>query len=285
MSTNDSGHRADSAPTAPTPVVLVHGLRISGASMHRIAAAITDRPVAHPDLPGHGSRSDETFTIDAAADAIIRAIDELGSPAVVAGISLGAYVSMATAGRMPDAVAGLVLMGATAQPSRALAAPFQAFGTATSVLPAQSALISMGLTRLAVGRRVAEDMEAGGLALHSIRDVVGELARFDALGELSAYPGPIELINGGWDQFRIHEKRFAAVSDRARLRVIPRATHLFPLIQPDMTGAMIAGVAAARDADRATVRAAAGDATAPVDPTAAGDSSAAASPTALHPPR
>lgn len=261
MSTNESETPnagttdADSGPIGDrTPVVLVHGLRISGASMHRIAAAITDRPVAHPDLPGHGARSDEVFTMDAAADAVIRAIDELGRPAVVAGISLGGYVSMATAGRMPDSVAGLVLMGATAQPSRALAAPFQAFGAATSVLPAQAALISMGLTRLAVGRRVARDMEAGGLALHSIRDVVAELSRFDALTELSRYPGPIELINGGWDQFRVHEKRFAAVSDATRLRVLPRATHLYPLIQPELTGAMISDVAAARDAATVAAR-------------------------------
>ncbi|NDZ96784.1 alpha/beta hydrolase [Streptomyces sp. SID6673] len=228
-----------SREVSPVPVVLVHGLRVSGAALHRIAAEITDRPVLTPDLPGHGTRSAETFTIDDAVTAVLDAVRDLGEPAVVAGMSLGGYVSMAVAGRHPDAVAGLVAMCATTQPSRLLAAPFRAFGAATGFLPRQAAVISKGLTRVAVGTQVAEDMEAGGLALHSIRDVVGELSNFDALAEVARYPGPIEFINGGWDQFRIHEQRFRAVSDRAELRIIPRAAHLFPLIQPARTASLI----------------------------------------------
>ncbi|MEE3849076.1 alpha/beta hydrolase [Gordonia sp. LSe1-13] len=224
---------------AAIPVVLVHGLRVSGAALHRIAGGITDRPVSTPDLPGHGTRAAEKFGIDDAVKTVLAAIDELGRPAVVAGMSLGGYVAMATAGRHPEAVAGLVAMCATAQPSRLYAAPFQAFGAATSVLPRQAAAISKGLTRLAVGGRVARDMEAGGLALHSIRDVVAELADFDALAEVARYPGPIAFLNGGWDQFRVHEQRFVAVSPRAEVHVIPRASHLFPLIQPAETASMI----------------------------------------------
>lgn len=107
--------------------------------------------------------------------------------------------------------------------------------------------MSRWLTRAAVGRQVSDDMEVGGLALASIRDVVAEVSRFDALGELARYPGPIEFINGGWDQFRVNERRFAAVSPRANLTVIPRASHLFPLIQPELTGASIASFAESLD--------------------------------------
>lgn len=235
---------AELAPDRRTPVVLVHGLRVSGQSMHRIAAAVPHRPVLHPDLPGHGTRSDETFTMATAVDAVLDAVDAVGAPAVVAGISLGGYVAMAAAARRPDAVAGLVAMGSTVQPSAMLAAPFRVFGAATSVLPTQANAISRGLTRVALGRRVADDMEIGGLALHSIADVVDEVAHFDALGALSGYSGPVLFANGGWDQFRIHEKTFAGVSTHTRLRVIPRATHLYPLIQPEMTGAMIGEFAA-----------------------------------------
>ncbi|MFW0797718.1 alpha/beta hydrolase [Gordonia sp. CPCC 205515] len=226
----------------PTPIVLVHGLRVGGASLHRIAQAITDRPVLTPDLPGHGTRSTETFSMGAAVAAVRDAVESLGGHAVVAGMSLGGYVAMATAARHPAVVDGVVAMGATAQPSRLLAAPFQAFGVATSVLPRQAAWVSMGLTRLAVGRRVATDMEAGGLALHSIRDVVDELAAFDALDAVSRYRGPVEFLNGGWDQFRIHEARFVAAAD-ARLQILPRATHLFPLIQPVRTAEAITAFA------------------------------------------
>ncbi len=240
------------AEVPPTPVVLVHGLRVSGAALHRIAAGVTGRRIVTPDLPGHGSRGAETFTMDGAVDAVVDAVASVGGTAVVAGMSLGGYVSMAVAGRHPGLVCGLVVMCATAQPSRVLAAPFQAFGAATSVLPKQAAVISKALTRVAVGRQVAHDMEAGGLALHSIRDVVAELSRFDALGEVSRYPGPIRFVNGGWDQFRIHERRFVAASDRTDLEVLPRASHLFPLIQPERTAAIITDFT--RGCDRVAIR-------------------------------
>lgn len=234
------GHTGDVSAPAPTPVVLVHGIRVSGASLHRVAAAIPDRAVAHPDLPGHGERRGETFTLAGAVDTVVDVIEAFGRPAVVAGMSMGGYVSMAVAGRRPDLVAGLVAMCSTAQPSRLFAIPFRAFGAATAFLPEQAAAVSRTLTRVAVGRQVADDMEVGGLALASIKDVVSEISRFDALGELARYPGPIEFINGGWDQFRVNERRFAGVSPRAHLTVLPRASHLFPLIQPEFTGAAIA---------------------------------------------
>lgn len=236
-------HTCDVSAPAPTPVVLVHGIRVSGASLHRIAAAIPDRRVVFPDLPGHGERRDETFTLDGAVATVVDAIEALGQPAVVAGMSMGGYVSMAVAARRPDLVAGLVAMCATAQPGRLVAAPFRAFGAATALLPGQAAVVSRSLTRMAVGRQVADDMEVGGLAPASIKDVVAEVSRFDALGELARYPGPIEFINGGWDQFRVNERRFEAVSTRAHVTVLPRASHLFPLIQPEYTGAAIAAFA------------------------------------------
>ncbi|NDK89289.1 alpha/beta hydrolase [Gordonia desulfuricans] len=235
-----------------TPVVLIHGLRVSGTSMRRIAAAIDGRAVRTPDLPGHGQRFAEKFSLDDAVQTVLDTADEFGRPVVLAGISLGGYVTMAAAGRHPDRIAGLVVMGSTAQPSRMLAAPFRLFGFLTGMLPGGSAVISKILTRLAVGRQVAEDMEAGGLALHSIADVVDEVARFDALAELSRYRGPTLLANGAWDQFRMHEQRFAALSQDTEVRVIPRATHLYPLIQPEVTGAMIGDFAARLDQVRSS---------------------------------
>ena len=222
-----------------TPLVLVHGLRVSGQTFRRVAAAVPDREVACPDMPGHGSRADEVFTIDGAVAAVTDAIDSVGGTAVVVGMSMGGYVAMATAAAQPDRVAGLGVLCATAQPSRLLAAPFRLFGAATSVLPAEAAQISRVLTRVAVGRDVSDDMEAGGLALHSIRDVVGEVLDFDALAAVGAYPGPSLFVNGAWDQFRLHERRFVEAAEDGTLIVVPRAMHLFPLIQPEFTARLI----------------------------------------------
>lgn len=231
-----------------TPVVLVHGLRVSGASLHHIAAAVDDRPVSTPDLPGHGRRRDETFTMAGAVDTVLAEVDRFGQPAVVAGMSMGGYVAMAAASRHADRVAGLVPMCATAQPGPLFAAPFEIFGAVTAFLPRQAAVISQLLTRLVAGRQVSEDMEIGGLALGSIADVVAELKRFDALGAVARYPGPIVFINGSQDQFRVHEKKFVDAAANASLTVVPGASHLFPLIQPALAGRLVRDVAASCDA-------------------------------------
>lgn len=221
------------------PVVLVHGLRVSGAALHRIAAAITDRETHYPDLPGHGTRSGERFTMDSAVTAVLDAVDDAGGRALIAGMSLGGYVAMAAGAADPAAVAGLSVMCATTQPTPVLAAPFRLFGAATRFLPTEAAAVSRLLTRVAVGRRVSADMEAGGLALHSIRDVVDELAAFDALAAVGRYPGRIEFVNGAQDPFRLDERRFLAAATNGDLHVIKSASHLFPLIQPELAGALV----------------------------------------------
>lgn len=242
----------DSPVDEPTPVVLVHGLRVSGATLHRVAEAVAGsaapgREVATPDLPGHGARRDETFSMSGAVDTVLTEIRRLGRPAVVAGMSMGGYVAMAVAGRHPEAVAALVPMCATTQPSPLLAAPFETFGAVTAFLPRQAAIISQVATRLAVGRQVSADMEIGGLALGSIADVVAGIKRFDALGEIRRYPGRTVFVNGSQDQFRMHEQRFVEAAQNGSLTVIPGASHLFPLIQPELAGRLIGEVAAACD--------------------------------------
>jgi pimeloyl-ACP methyl ester carboxylesterase len=78
------------------------------ATTHRVIAV---------DLPGHGSRGAETFTLPAAAAAIAAAIDaEAGGRAVVVGHSLGGYAAMDLAARSPDRVRGLVVSGASQEP-------------------------------------------------------------------------------------------------------------------------------------------------------------------------
>ncbi|MEW2458599.1 alpha/beta fold hydrolase [Streptomyces albus] len=54
-----------------------------------------DFPVAAVDLPGHGARSDEPWSLKAATDVISTAVESLGTgPALVNGHSLGAYASL-----------------------------------------------------------------------------------------------------------------------------------------------------------------------------------------------
>ena len=82
--------------------------------------------------------------------------------------------------------------------------------------------------------------------------VVDAVLHFDALAAVAAYPGPTLFANGAWDQFRLHEKRFVETAADGRLVVVPRAMHLFPLIQPEFTAGLIDDFADTVDsADRA----------------------------------
>ena len=95
------------------PVLLVHGIRTS-ASMWRhqrewLAAA--GHPVLAVDLPGHGSRLHEPFTLEGALAAIDAGVDRLGAPVLLVGLSLGGYYAIAYAARNPGKVLGLVAAG------------------------------------------------------------------------------------------------------------------------------------------------------------------------------
>ncbi|QGQ20958.1 alpha/beta fold hydrolase [Cellulomonas sp. JZ18] len=74
------------------PIVLVHGTRTSSAIWHAQVAVLRHR--GHPthaiDLPGHGARSAERFTLEGALAAIDDAVSACPVPPLLVGLSLGA---------------------------------------------------------------------------------------------------------------------------------------------------------------------------------------------------
>ena len=121
---------ADAAGPADSPaIVLVHSLgmtrRLWEAQLHG-GVLTQDYRVVAPDLPGHGALADVPFCMDTAIQRLVRLIDrEATGRAVVAGLSLGGYVSMALAARHPEKVAGLVLASCSADPRRMPAFTFR----------------------------------------------------------------------------------------------------------------------------------------------------------------
>ena len=100
-------------PAGAPAIVFVHGTRLTGAMWSAQQAALADefRTIA-VDLPAHGSRAAEPFTLDAATAAVDDAIaTEAAGRAIVVGLSLGGYVAMALAAREPARVRGLVAVG------------------------------------------------------------------------------------------------------------------------------------------------------------------------------
>ncbi|MET9479355.1 alpha/beta hydrolase [Streptomyces sp. NPDC006638] len=63
------------------------------------------------DLPGHGARAAEPFTVDGAVETGSAALDRAAGPAHVVGSGLGALIALALAQRRPDRVRSLTLVG------------------------------------------------------------------------------------------------------------------------------------------------------------------------------
>jgi len=222
-------------PDAPA-IVFVHGMRMTGSMWTAQQAALAAEFLTIAlDLPGHGTRAAETFTLDGAADTVSAAIREYaGGRAVVVGLSLGGYVAMALAAREPERVRGLVLSGATAEPVGLRSLPYLALARVLdSVDDAQLQRLNAWFFRRRYPPAIAEPIVAGGFWYRggstALRAIVGE--RF--LPRLAAYPGPTLILNGELDlPFRFFAPTFAAAAQDARRVRLAGATHLASLDRP-----------------------------------------------------
>ena len=100
-------------------MVLVHGIRTSATMWREQSEALDAAGVAHlaVDLPGHGARLGERFTLDGALDALDEAVDALPGPVLLCGLSLGGYLGLHWAGgRGLDAQGGSRIAGLIARP-------------------------------------------------------------------------------------------------------------------------------------------------------------------------
>ncbi|MFV2196439.1 alpha/beta fold hydrolase [Nocardiopsis sp. LOL_012] len=227
------------------PVVLVHGLRVSG-SMWRPQVEVLraqGRTVVAPDLPGHGARRGEAFSVGSAVDAVLAAIDGVGGRALLVGLSLGGFVSIAAAGAAPGRVAGLVAASCTAKPAQSLAQVYRIPSVLMDRLPDKGAAVNERFHRLMLREGAAEAVLGGGLAVEAATSVIDEISELDALAALRAYPGPVWLINGSRDHFRIHERQFFEACVDGRLVNVPRAGHMVSLDQPENFAAIVADAA------------------------------------------
>jgi pimeloyl-ACP methyl ester carboxylesterase len=230
-------------PPRPT-IIFLHGTRLTGASWAAQVAALGDEfHCLTPDLPGHGTAEAVPFTIETAAAAVADLIDREAHDrrAILVGLSLGGYVAMALAARWPERVVGLAISGSTAEPVGLRAFAFRGLATIFSTVP-EPMLDRMN--RWFFGWRfppdIAEPILAAGFSFAggavAVRSLVGE--RFKP--RLAAYPGPALLINGEFDLFfRPPERGFARVAADPRRALIPRATHLTNLDQPERFSAVI----------------------------------------------
>lgn len=218
-------------------MVFVHGTRFSAGQWSTQLIALRDEfPVTAIDLPGHGERADQPWSLSAAAESIASAVDSLGrGPALVVGHSLGGYASLEFARRCPERLRGLVLAGASASTRGPWAAPYRAVARVVPHIPeARLTQWNDRFLRRRYPRSVVEATIRSGYAFHTLPAAWGEvLGRFDA-GAMRQVKAPVLILNGEKDPvFRAGEADFARAHPDARIELIPRARHLANFDAPE----------------------------------------------------
>jgi len=218
-------------------IVFLHGTRLSRAVWTPQFDALGNefRAIAL-DLPGHGERATEPFSLDGAVEVVAAAIRDgaAGGRAVVVGLSLGGYVAMTLAARHPELVRGLVIAGASAEPVgvrllayRALAATLAQFDG-----PLLDRLNGW-FFRTRYPAALAEPIVAGGFWSGGGAVALRTLFNQRFVPRLAAYPGPTLILNGEFDLlFRLSAPTFATAARDARRILLAGALHLSNLDRP-----------------------------------------------------
>lgn len=220
------------------PLILVHGTRLHRGQWRDYPELLPGVDITLLDLPGHGARTDSRFTgEDALAvidEAVVDSRARTGQAPVLAGHSLGGYLSAIRAARHSDDLAGLVMIGATAAPQWPLTVPYQAFSWFSTRTDPQRLAARMNwlARRLGVAPDIVESLNDGTsyAALPAAWRFVMDEVTPEILREVRC---PVWLVNGQYDQMRVHVQQFAAAAHRSRVVTVPRATHLAPLTHPD----------------------------------------------------
>ncbi|MGW4892932.1 alpha/beta fold hydrolase [Kitasatospora sp. NPDC004240] len=224
------------AADAP-PIVFVHGTRFSaGQWSPQLAALQEDFRVAAVDLPGHGARSAQPWSLNAATEIIASAVDSLDhGPALVVGHSLGGYASLEFARRRPERLRGLVLAGASASTRGPWAIPYRLVAGLVPRIPTDrlTRWNDRFLRRL-YPPGVVDATIRSGYAFHTLPAAWGEvLGRFDA-NAMRHVAAPVLILNGEKDPvFRSGERAFVRAHPHARIELIPRARHLANFDDPE----------------------------------------------------
>ncbi|MFL5779633.1 MAG: alpha/beta fold hydrolase [Chloroflexota bacterium] len=228
-------YSAEGPEDAP-PIVFVHGTRLSRAYWRPQLDRLRDEfRVIALDLPGHGALAAEDFTLESAADHVAAVIDDAaGGRAVVVGLSLGGYVSMALAARSSRRLAGLVVSGATAEPTGFRAFPYLGLAWLLESLDGRGLEgVSPRFFRLRYPSEIAEPVIAGGFWVRGGAQALRALRGESFIPRLAAYDGPVLVLNGQFDVvFRAWESAFVGAARQPSRVVIRRASHLANLDRP-----------------------------------------------------
>ncbi len=215
-------------PEAPgrMPVVLVHGLSLSGRSLIPIARRLrVEYPVYIPDLPGFGRSAKPSRSLDVheLAEALLGWLDAFGLERVaLVGGSLGCQVIVDLALRHPERVCRAALVGPSVDPR----AP-----TVWQEV-ARGALDMLGEPLSFWPVLMCDYLEAGPVRtldtlLHAIRDPLR--------AKLPRVQVPMLVIRGAWDPIVPQRwvEEMTRLLPRGQLAVLANGSHVSTWSDPD----------------------------------------------------
>jgi pimeloyl-ACP methyl ester carboxylesterase len=186
------------------------------------------------DLPGHGSRLGERFTLDGAVAAIANAVLAADEPVFLCGFSLGGYTAIHYAGLTKRPIVGLLAASCGTRPNRVALGSWRLAARVIHTFPDRGLALNNWAVRAAVrDPELADDVIRGGVALEVMDDALRELRALRPLHSLTGIHQPVWLVNGTLDHFRLEERRYLAAAPDARLIHVPGATHMVSLTRPE----------------------------------------------------
>ncbi len=187
------------------------------------------------DLPGHGSRIGERFTLDSAVAAIADAVTLAEHPVFLCGFSLGGYTSIHYAGLSPRPLRGLLAASCGTTPYRVVLDSWRLAARVIHTFPDRGLALNNWAVRAAVrDPELADDVISGGVALEVMDDALRELRQLTPLHSLRQIEHPVWLVNGTLDHFRLEERRYLRATAQGRLVHVPGATHMVSLTRPEV---------------------------------------------------
>ncbi|GAA1894417.1 alpha/beta fold hydrolase [Lapillicoccus jejuensis] len=240
----------DPSAGRPRPrVVLVHGSRLSHTQWSPQVRLLEDADLdlVLPDLPGHGARVAEPFTLRRAVGAIAEAVErgDPAAPVVLVGHSLGGYAAMAYAAAFPRRLDGLLLLGSAAVPVGPGAAAYRLVARVTDAVGARRMTrVNDRVLRRLYGD-VVEEAIAGGYYFTVTGDAWLEVMARCRPHQLREVTCPVVVAGGRWDQLGVDAHRFARAARDGRVVRIPGAGHAVGFDQPQALADLVREVAEA----------------------------------------
>jgi pimeloyl-ACP methyl ester carboxylesterase len=237
------------SPEKPV-LILIHGATGNGRMWDPLRRILEPRyRILSPDLPGHGSRQAETFTLEGGVATVVEAARSVSpAPVVVGGDSLGGYVSTAAADALtPSQLKGLVLSGCTMNFRGPALVPFY-----FKIFFNKLLLATLGEKRLlgerfvsAAGKLGLEPRDAravleGGLNMRAFPDCVAALTGVDFVAKVARIRKPMLFLNGSKDRDMMRQQAdFQAAAPQARFHVFDGAGHGVSLLRSAEFAALV----------------------------------------------